>query len=380
MCYTITTDYNDEVKTMNRQFPCLEVHLDRLYHNAEQVISRCKARGIHVCGVIKGVGGMPEVARAISEAGAEQIGTSRLEQVARCRAAGVTGPFLLIRIPGLSELADTVALCEMSLQSEAATLDALERECQRQGKTHSVIVMADLGDLREGFWNTEELISACVHVERGLPHVHLAGIGVNLSCYGSIRPTPEKMTQLTELAGQVETAIGRKLEIVSGGATSSYTLVHWDTMPQGVNHLRIGENILLSYDLQNLWHIADMDYLRTDTFTLTAEVIEVRKKPTYPQGEFCIDAFGHTPEYADHGIRRRALLALGRADVGELETLEPCESGITVVGGSSDHCILDVTDCPRHLQVGDTVSFSLRYSHLLYLTGREDVRFLYTGK
>ena len=380
MCYTITTDYNDEVKTMNRQFPCLEVHLDRLYHNAEQVISRCKARGIHVCGVIKGVGGMPEVARAISEAGAEQIGSSRLEQVARCRAAGVTGPFLLIRIPGLSELVDTVALCEMSLQSEAATLDTLEQECQRQGKTHSVIVMADLGDLREGFWNPEELISACVHVERSLPHVHLAGIGVNLSCYGSIRPTPEKMTQLTDLAGQVEAAIGRKLEIVSGGATSSYTLVHWDTMPQGVNHLRIGENILLSYDLQNLWHIADMDYLRTDTFTLTAEVIEVREKPTYPQGEFCIDAFGHTPEYADHGIRRRALLALGRADVGELETLEPRESGITVVGGSSDHCILDVTDCPRHLQVGDTVSFSLRYSHLLYLTGREDVRFLYTGK
>lgn len=365
---------------MNRQFPCLEIHLDRLYHNAEQVISRCKARGIQVCGVIKGVGGMPEVARVISAAGAEQIGTSRLEQVARCRAAGVNVPFLLIRIPGLSELADTVALCEMSLQSEVSTLDTLEQECRRQGKTHSVIVMADLGDLREGFWNAGELIAACVHVERDLPHVHLAGIGVNLSCYGSIRPTPEKMTQLTDLAGQVEASIGRRLEIVSGGATSSYTLVHWDAMPQGINHLRIGENILLSYDLQNLWHIADMDYLRTDTFTLTAEVIEVREKPTYPQGEFCIDAFGHTPEYADHGIRRRALLALGRADVGELETLEPRESGITVVGGSSDHCILDVTDCPRHLQVGDTVSFSLRYSHLLYLTGREDVRFLYTGK
>lgn len=363
---------------MNRQFPCLEIHLDRLYHNAEQVVSRCKARGIHVCGIIKGVGGMPEVARVMRRAGVDQIGTSRLEQVARCRAAGVEGPFLLIRIPGLSELADTVALCDMSLQSERVTLDALERECRRQGREHSVIIMADLGDLREGFWDQEELLDACVHVERDLAHVHLAGIGVNLSCYGSIRPTPEKMEQLTALARQAETAIGRKLEIVSGGATSSYTLVHWDTMPRGINHLRIGENILLSYDLQNLWHIADMDYLRTDTFTLTAEVIEAREKPSYPQGEFCIDAFGRKPVYEDCGVRRRALLALGRADVGELETLEPRESGITVVGGSSDHCILDVTDCPRHLRVGDTVSFSLRYSHLLYLTGREDVRFLYT--
>ena len=358
---------------MNRQFPCLNVHLDRLRHNAQQVIDRCRAQDIQVCGVIKGCEGMPPVARVMRGCGAAQIGTSRLEQVARCRADGVEGPFLLIRIPGLTELADTVALCDMSLQSERTTLDALEKECQRQDRTHSVIVMADLGDLREGFWDKEEFVSACIHVERDLPHVHLSGVGVNLSCYGSIQPTPEKMEQLLALAHRVEDAIGRKLEIISGGATSSYTLVHWHTMPKGINHLRIGENILLSNDLQNLWHISDMDYLRTDTFTLTAEVIEVRDKPTYPQGQFCIDAFGRKPVYEDHGIRRRALLALGRADVGELESLTPLDAGITVVGGSSDHCILDVTDCPCALQVGDTVSFKLCYSHLLYLSGRNDV-------
>lgn len=358
---------------MERQFPCLEVHLDKVYHNAGEVISRCAAQGIRVCGVIKGVEGMPEIARVMRQRGAEQIGTSRLEQVARCRAAGIEGPFLLIRIPGLTELADTVALCDMSLQSERVTLDALEQECCRQNRSHAVIVMVDLGDLREGFWKQDEFISACVHVERDLPHVHLAGIGVNLSCYGSIKPTPEKMCRLVTLGRMVEQQIGRRLEIISGGATSSYTLVHRHAMPEGINHLRIGENILLGYDLQRLWHIQDMDYLRTDTFTLTAEVVEVREKPSYPQGEFCIDAFGHTPVYEDRGIRLRALLALGRADVGELETLEPCEPGITVTGGSSDHCILDVTDCPRQLAVGDQVSFHLRYSHLLYLSGRRDV-------
>lgn len=358
---------------MERQFPCLTVYTDRLYHNASQIVTRCSAHNIRVCGVIKGTNGLPEAAKAMQRAGVSQIGTSRLEQVARCRAAGVDAPFLLIRVPGLTELPDTVALCEMSLQSDRTVLDALEQECRRQNKTHAVIVMADLGDLREGFWDGDELVAACVHVERDLPHVHLAGIGVNLSCYGSIRPTPEKMGQLTALAQQVEAAIGRPLEIVSGGATSSYTLVHDHTMPAGINHLRIGENILLGYDLQYLWGIRDMDYLRTDAFLLTAEVIEVREKPTYPQGEFCIDAFGHKPVYTDHGIRRRALLALGRADVGELETLIPCQPGITVVGGSSDHCILDVTDCGTPPQVGDTVSFRLRYSHLLYLTGREDV-------
>lgn len=90
-------------------------------------------------------------------------------------------------------------------------------------------------------------------MERDLPHVHLAGIGVNLTCYGSTKPTPEKMNELVGLARQVEQRIGRKLEIVSGGATSSFTLVHWGTMPAGVNHLRIGEAILLGKDLQVDW-------------------------------------------------------------------------------------------------------------------------------
>ncbi|MFR8916111.1 MAG: alanine/ornithine racemase family PLP-dependent enzyme [Oscillospiraceae bacterium] len=358
---------------MIRKYPQLEVDLSILRSNARQVITHCQQQGIRVCGVVKGVDGLPEVARAMRLCGAEELGTSRLEQVERCRAAGVGGPWLLIRIPGLSELPDVVRLCETSLQSERVTLDALEEECVLQGKTHRVIVMADLGDLREGFWDKDEMVDVCVHVERELPHVELAGVGVNLTCYGSTKPTPEKMQALLDIAARIEKRIGRKLEIISGGATSSYTLVHWGTMPAGINHLRIGENILLGKDLQVNWGIQDMDYLRMDGFTLRAEVVEVREKPTYPIGEFAIDAFGRKPVYVDRGIRRRAILALGRADVGELESLIPREAGLTVIGGSSDHCIVDVEDCPRRLEVGDIVEFSLCYSHLLYATSRSDV-------
>ena len=358
---------------MVRKYPQLEVDLSILRSNARQVITHCQQQGIRVCGVVKGVDGLPEVARAMRLCGAEELGTSRLEQVERCRAAGVGGPWLLIRIPGLSELPDVVRLCETSLQSERVTLDALEEECVLQGKTHRVIVMADLGDLREGFWDKDEMVDVCVHVERELPHVELAGVGVNLTCYGSTKPTPEKMQALLDIAARIEKRIGRELEIISGGATSSYTLVHWGTMPAGINHLRIGENILLGKDLQVNWGIQDMDYLRMDGFTLRAEVVEVREKPTYPIGEFAIDAFGRKPVYVDRGIRRRAILALGRADVGELESLIPKEAGLTVIGGSSDHCIVDVEDCPRRLEVGDIVEFSLCYSHLLYATSRSDI-------
>ena len=363
-----------------RQYPQLEFDLALLRSNADAVISRCRGMGIRVCGVVKGVDGLPEAARVLRAAGAAELGTSRLEQVAKCRAAGVPGPWLLIRIPGLTELSDVVALCETSLQSEWPTLLALEEECLRQNKTHRVIVMTDLGDLREGFWDKKELVDVCERVERELPRVHLAGIGVNLTCYGSTKPTPEKMNELVGLARQVEQRIGRKLEIVSGGATSSFTLVHWGTMPAGVNHLRIGEAILLGKDLQVDWGIRDMDYLRMDALTLRAEVVEVKDKPTYPIGEFAIDAFGRKPVYEDRGIRRRAILALGRADVGELESLIPREPGLTVIGGSSDHCIVDVEDCPRRLQVGDIVEFSLCYSHMLYATARSDMRIIFKNQ
>ena len=363
-----------------RQYPQLEFDLALLRSNADAVISRCRGMGIRVCGVVKGVDGLPEAARVLRAAGAAELGTSRLEQVAKCRAAGVPGPWLLIRIPGLTELPDVVALCETSLQSEWPTLLALEEECLRQNKTHRVIVMTDLGDLREGFWDKKELVDVCERVERDLPHVQLAGIGVNLTCYGSTKPTPEKMNELVGLARRVEQRIGRKLEVVSGGATSSFTLVHWGTMPAGVNHLRIGEAILLGKDLQVDWGIRDMDYLRMDALTLRAEVVEVKDKPTYPIGEFAIDAFGRKPVYEDRGIRRRAILALGRADVGELESLIPREPGLTVIGGSSDHCIVDVEDCPRRLQVGDIVEFSLCYSHMLYATARSDMRIIFKNQ
>ena len=358
---------------MNRRYPQLEIDLSALRSNAQHIVRRCHDRHIRVCGVVKGADGLPEVARTLRQCGADELGTSRLEQVEKCRAAGIGGPWLLIRIPGLTELPDVVRLCETSLQSERVTLDALEEECVLQGKTHRVIVMADLGDLREGFWDKDEMVDVCVHVERELPHVVLAGVGVNLTCYGSTKPTPEKMQELLAIADRIERRIGRKLEIVSGGATSSYTLVHWDTMLERINHVRIGEAILLGKDLQVDWGIRDMDYLRMDTFTLRAEVVEVRDKPTYPIGEFAIDAFGHKPVYEDRGIRRRAILALGRADVGELESLLPREEGITVIGGSSDHCILDVEDCHRRLEVGDVVEFALCYSHMLYATARSDM-------
>ena len=364
---------------MDRKFPRIVIDRDKLRNNCTQIVKHGEARGIAVAGVIKGAGGLPEIARLYRSCGAAQLATSRLEQMELWRREGIPGPYMLLRVPGLSELPEVARLADYSLQSDATTLDALNSVCAEQGVTHRVIIMADLGDLREGFWDKTEMVEVCCHVEQGLDHLHLAGVGVNLGCYGAVKPTPENMEQLVDIARAVEARIGRRLEIVSGGATSSYTLVHWGTMPQGINHLRIGETALLAKDLQVDWGISDMDYLLRGTMRLEAEIIELRKKPTHPVGETVIDAFGNRPTFVDRGMRLRALAAFGRADVGQVETLLCREPGMTVIGGSSDHCILDVEDCPRALRVGDVVSFDLSYSHMLYATGRTDIAVVFTG-
>ena len=364
---------------MDRKFPRIVIDRDKLRNNCTQIVKHCEARGIAVAGVIKGAGGLPEIARLYRSCGAAQLATSRLEQMELWRREGIPGPYMLLRVPGLSELPEVARLADYSLQSDATTLDALNSVCAEQGVTHRVIIMADLGDLREGFWDKTEMVEVCCHVEQGLDHLHLAGVGVNLGCYGAVKPTPENMEQLVDIARAVEARIGRRLEIVSGGATSSYTLVHWGTMPRGINHLRIGETALLAKDLQVDWGISDMDYLLRGTMRLEAEIIELRKKPTHPVGETVIDAFGNRPTFVDRGMRLRALAAFGRADVGQVETLLCREPGMTVIGGSSDHCILDVEDCPRTLRVGDVVSFDLSYSHMLYATGRTDIAVVFTG-
>ena len=250
---------------------------------------------------------------------------------------------------------------------------ALEEACARQGAVHKAVIMADLGDLREGFWDQDEMLDVCVHVERDLPHVELAGVGVNLGRHGPIQPTPENLGQLVHIARRVEDTIGRKLEIVSGGATSSFTLVHWGTMPEGIYHVRIGEGILVAKDLQVDWGIHDMDYLRMDCMTLRAQIVEVKDKPTHPVGPIMVDCFCNRPTYEDRGIRRRAIAGIGRADVGDFMMLHPRTQGMTVVGGSSDHCILDVEDCDPCPQVGDIVDFDVIYLTMLYASAREDV-------
>lgn len=359
--------------------PKLIVDLSKLRHNIEIVKKNCDDAGIEIAGIIKGCTGLVPCIKQFERAGVSYIGSSRLEQLAELREEGIETPLMMVRIPMISEAEDVVRYCDYSLNSELSVLKTLDKHARAQGKTHNVILMADCGDLREGWWDKDEMTDAALQVEKEMPNLSLAGIGFNVGCYGSIMATPEKIQELVDIAEKIEAKIGRKLDIISGGATSSYMRVLDGNIPERVNMLRIGEGILLAYDLEELYGY-DMSSMYQDVFTLRAEIIEVKDKPTHPVGEIGFDAFGHQVQYEDRGIRRRALIGLGKCDYGDPSELLPRMEGIQILGASSDHTILDVQDAidqGRDIRVGDVIEFDLKYATIVYMTNSGNIAKVY---
>ena len=218
---------------------------------------------------------------------------------------------MMIRIPMLSEVKEVVRIADISLNSEMEVVKALNEEAGRQGKRHKVILMADLGDLREGYWDEKEIADAAEYIENKLMYVQLIGIGTNVGCNGAILPTRDKLEKLIDIAETIEKRLGRELEYISGGASTSLMRI-WDgDMPERINMLRVGEGILLARDM-DVYYKYDISELYRDVFRLKAEVIEVKDKPTRPIGTVGVDAFGHTPVFEDQGIRKSCLLYTSR--------------------------------------------------------------------
>lgn len=354
-------------------YPRVEINLGHLKENVVKVVDMCKAEGIEIAGVTKGTTGIVECAKQFADGGVAMIASSRLEQIEDAIESGIDLPTLLLRVAMPSEIPEVIRLADYSLNSDRGVMESLNAEAGKQGKKHKVIIMADLGDLREGFWDKEEMLEVALEVENDLENLELAGVGTNLGCYGSILATEEKLDELVVIAEKIEEKIGRKLQYISGGATSSLMRVIDGDIPERVNHLRIGEGILLARDLE-LFYGYDMDFLNQDVYTLKAEVIEVKDKPTHPIGEIAVDAFGHKPEYVDRGIRKRALLGIGKVDYGSIEEIFPRNDKIKVIGASSDHTILDIEDVEEDIKVGDIIEFDINYASMVYVTNCRNVQ------
>jgi predicted amino acid racemase len=349
------------------RYPMLEIDLAKFYSNTKIVTDLCNNNGIKVAGIIKGFGGIVSAARAMEKGGCEQIGSSRIEQLKALKSRGYKTPLLLVRIPMFCEIEDVVKYSDMCLVSEKETLERLNFEAANQNKKYGVILMYDLGDLREGVFTRNELINLSRFVEFELKNLVLEGIGANLSCYGSVAPTTKNLNELAEAAEDIEKILNRKLNIVSGGGTTTLPLLVKGGVPNKINHLRIGEGINNTQDLPLYWN-TNIEGLHKDTFVLKAQIVEINEKPTHPIGELMVNAFGEHAHYEDRGIRKRAIVALGNQDVGDSSKLVPKDKDIIVLGASSDHTILDIHDSKNEYKLGDIVEFNVLYQAMLFTT------------
>ncbi len=337
----------------------VDMSVEKVVENTRVIVNACRKRGISVAGVTKATLGHPEVARAMLEGGARLIADSRVANLRRLRDAGIECETLLLRTPTLDEAGDAVDVADTTLISSVETARALGEAAAARGRIHKVILMVDVGDLREGVL-PESAVEVSARMAR-VKGIELNGVGTNVACYGGVLPTFDNMNLLLHVGEQIRRELGLDLQVISGGNSSAIPLVRSGRVPGGVNQLRVGESILLGRDVTHRRPLPDM---HLDAFVLVGEVIEVERKPSKPRGEIGQDAFGRVRSFRDRGTRTRAILALGRQDVVP-EGLEPLEAGIEVLGASSDHLILDVEDCDRKIRVGDEVRFGMRYDCLL---------------
>ncbi len=315
------------------------------------------AHGITVMGVSKASLGLPELVRTWAAAGIESIGEPRIETIEALRAAGITLPMLLIRSPMLSQVERVVAQASGSCNSEPLVLQALAAAARQQGLRHGVLLMVELGDLREGILPAE--LEAVAQLTLEQPALKLLGIGTNLGCQHGIAADPRNMAELSALATALERRFGLRLEIVSGGNSSNLPWLAAGHSPGRVNHLRLGEALLLGREPLGR---SALPGLHTGAFTLVAEIIEAKVKPGQPWGERGQTSFAAvaTPARRPGSPRQRALLALGVQDVDPAGLSAP--AGVRVVGASSDHLVVEAD---RPLAVGEELRFGLDYSALL---------------
>ena len=150
---------------------------------------------------------------------------------------------------------------------------------------------------------------------------------------------------------------GLKLTHVSGGNSANYKWFMSTEDVGMINDLRIGESIYLGCETLFREPIPE---LFTDAFTLFAEVIESRLKPSVPFGQSGQNAANNPAVHGSWKIRR-VILAVGSQDV-LVSGLTP-RAEIQILGASGDHTLVDPGEAVY--MVGDEAAFGLSYGALV---------------
>ncbi len=351
--------------------PRVEIDLGKIQANARCLVRRLGARGLSVTGVTKAVCGHPDIADAMLDGGVAGLADTRIRNVVRMRTAGIICPISMIRAPLVSEKEDVIQYCDASYNTEMDTILKLGAAAKQQGTSHDVILMVEMGDMREGVLpeNLDDFAARVI----ATPGVALKGIAANFACMDNVAPTAGDMVMLSRLADQVEGACGIFVALVSGGGSANLPWVLGKDSSGRVNNLRLGEAILLGTDPVTGHPISG---LHTDAFALFAEGIESSVKPSSLPTRTIAPELGMLKLVRNDGHRARTILAVGQQDTDVSGLTFP--SGIMFIGATSDHTVVDTAKSA--VPVGSEMKMGMNYSALMRAMSAPDVAKVVHGK
>lgn len=336
-----------------------------LENNYRELQSLFKEHQIDWAPVLKLLCGNEKYLEFILSLGDEQVCDARLTNLKTIKAINPKKETIYIKPPAKRSIANIVRYADVSFNTEITTIKWLSEEAKKQNKVHRIIIMIELGDLREGIMG-EDLISFYRQVFE-LPNIEVAGIGANLNCLSGVMPSKDKLIQLSLYEQLIEAKFDRKIRGVTGGSSVMIPLLLTKQVPKGVNHFRVGETLFYG---NNLFTNEIIPGMKSDIFRLHAEVVEITEKPVVPFGELDANPSGETFEVneEDYGkTHRRAILDMGLLDVSHVDFLHPLDKGLEVLGGSSDMLVVDIEQSDKDYKIGDIISFEMDYMGTLRL-------------
>ncbi len=337
-----------DVKKLNENFK----YLDQIFEK----------NGIKWAVVSKLLCGNRDYLKVLLDLGIKHLCDSRISNLKTIKELNPKVETMYIKPPAKRALNSVVKYADISMNTEINTIQLLSEEAQRQNKTHKIIIMIELGELREGVMG-EEFMHFYEQVFR-LKNIEVVGIGTNLSCLYGVLPNHDKLIQLCLYEQLIEARFNKLIPFVSGGSSVTLPLIFQNLLPKGINHFRIGETLFLGTDVYN-----NTTYKRmhSNIFQLYSEIIELSEKPTVPTGEMGVNVEGHAYDFEADQIGKtttRAILDLGLLDVDE-NHIEPVDENISFVGASSDMLVIDLKDNKKNYQVGDLLEFTMDYMGVL---------------
>ncbi len=295
--------------------------------------------------------------------GIHSIGDSRISNLQAVKNVNPKLITMYIKPPAIPLVPQVVAVSDISLNTSLDTILAIENECIKQDKFHKVIIMIEMGELREGVMR-DKVVEFYEYIFN-LTRVEVIGIGTNLGCMYGIEPTYDKLIQMSLYKELIEAKFKKKMELVSGGSSINLPMLNSNRIPDNINHLRIGEAVFFGTTPLDEKQFMN---LHTDIFVYKGNIIEMEEKDTIPDGVMTTGNIGHTSEQETLGSAdtsekiHKAIIDFGILDV-DFNDIEAKDQSLKFVGTTSDMTVYEV---PKEsgkpiYKVGDTLDFAAGY-------------------